>query len=86
MGNAKTKQLPRFIQQWSQRSGTYSKGLPYLSSLISPFSAGQSPWRIALGACMAYYLLQNLFLLVGLNGMLFISMGGAFVFPVLCST
>jgi hypothetical protein len=29
---------------------------------------GKSPWRIALSSWLIYYVFQNLFLLLGLNG------------------
>ncbi|KAI9249772.1 Alpha/Beta hydrolase protein [Phascolomyces articulosus] len=51
---------------WALMKGK-TKHLPNTLQKLNRVTAGGSPWKIALGSWMSYYLLQNLFLLVGLN-------------------
>ncbi|KAI9492342.1 Alpha/Beta hydrolase protein [Zychaea mexicana] len=51
---------------WALMKGK-TQHLPRTLQKINRLTAGRSPWKIALGSWMSYYLLQNLFLLFGLN-------------------
>ncbi|KAI7860993.1 Alpha/Beta hydrolase protein [Circinella umbellata] len=51
---------------WALLKGK-TKHLPRSLQKWNRLTVGSSPWKIALGSGMTYYLLQNLFLLIGLN-------------------
>ncbi|KAI8330460.1 hypothetical protein BC941DRAFT_169779 [Chlamydoabsidia padenii] len=45
-----------------------TKRLPKVLQKANNSIAGTAPWKITVSAWLAYYLLQNLFHLIGLNG------------------
>ncbi|GAA5808805.1 hypothetical protein MFLAVUS_002202 [Mucor flavus] len=63
----RTQVLLALLFGWHIIANGKTKQLPAFLQNLNTKNAGGSPWRIVIASWMAYYLSQNLFLLIGLN-------------------